>query len=244
MHPWHPRVVSTEDSPLAGEWPVGLWHRLLVDSDVPFGGRVLVVGCRHPEVAATLGACSFDVDVLDDPQSTVEAAGRLFPKFSFTFSHLHDTSPIPAHSFDLVLVHEAATYRRDLLDASVRAATANILACLRPRGQVFFIRRLAGDAEILAGHTIRCWTRHLSCFPGVTETAVIFDSWFARSTWNWMLGRAPRGSHLVVRHELPLELIGRDAWQRCVRRGQISGREGCCAASAERLEAAPLRRAA
>jgi hypothetical protein len=78
----------------------------------------------------------------------------------------------------------------------------------------------------------------------VTETTVFADSWFSRATWNWLLGRSPRGAHLVVRHELPLELFPREAWVRCARRGQISGRSACCPAAAGSHTATPLRRAA
>jgi hypothetical protein len=244
MHPWHPRVISDEEPSLAAEWPIRLWHRLLVDSRVPFGGRVLVVGCRRPEVVKALDECAFDVDGLDDQQSVVESASRLFPKFAFTFSPLDQTLPVPAQAFDLVLVQDTAAYRRDLLEPSARLATANILACLKPHGQLFFIRRMAGEVEVAAGHRRNCWTKHLACFPGVTETAVFFDPWFSRTTWNWLRGLTPRGSHLVVRHELPLELLHRETWIRCARRGYHTGRGACCPAAEASHERRPLQRAA
>lgn len=244
MHPWHPRVVSADESPAVGEWPVRLWQRLLVDSHVPFGGRVLVIGCRHPEVVEALDACSFDVEGLDDQRQTVETASRLFPKFSFTFGPLDESLPAAVHDYDLVLIHDIDVYNRDLLSSSVRLATANILACLKPHGQLFFIRRLSGGTDVQAGHDRQCWVKHLACFPGATETTVFADAWFSRSTWNWLLGHSARGSHLVVRHELPLELFTRDAFIRCARRGQIPGRAACCASTSLATVPVPLRRAA
>lgn len=244
MHPWHPRVVSADESPEVGEWPVRLWQRLLIDSHVPFGGRVLVIGCRHPEVIEALDACSFDVDGVDDQPGTIAAASRLFPKFTFTFGQLDESLPVPVHEFDLVLVHDVGLYNRDLLDLPARLATANILACLKPRGQIFFIRRLSGGVDIQAGHDDQCWVRHLACFPGATETTVVADGWFSRATWNWLLGRAPRGSHRVIRHELPLELFTREAWIRCARRGQVTGRAACCASTVAVPVKSPQRRAA
>lgn len=244
MHPWHPRVVSAEETPLRGEWPVRLWHRLLVDSHVPFGGRVLVIGCRHPEVVEILDECSFDVSGMDDQPATVETANRLFPKFSFTIGRLDEPLPEMTHAFDLVLVHEVEAYRRDLLDVSVRLVAANLLACLKPHGQMFAIRRLSGTVDVDAGHSRECWLKHLSCFPGVTETVQFSDPWFSRSTWNWLCGRSPRGSHLVVRHEVPLELYSRDAWIRCARRGQTNGRGACCAAVAAQADTSASRRVA
>jgi hypothetical protein len=93
---------------------------------------------------------------------------------------------------------------------------------------MFFIRRFAGSADLATGHSQDCWRKHVSCFPGVTETVRLPDPWFSRSTWNWLRGRSPRGSHLVIRHEVPLELYSRDVWLRCARRGQIHGRGPCC----------------
>lgn len=243
MHPWHPRVVSADDTPLRGEWPVRLWHRLLVDSHVPFGGRVLVIGCRHPEVVQVLDECSFDVSGLDDQPATIETANRLFPRFEFTIGRLDEPLPEMTCAFDLVLVHEVEAYHRDLLDVSVRLVTANLLACLKPQGQLFAIRRLAGGADVDAGHHPQCWSKHLSCFPGMTEIAQLSDSWFSRSTWNWLWGNSPRGSHLIVRHEIPLELYSRDSWVRCARRGQLPGRGTCCEAAAMSVSTQAFRRA-
>lgn len=243
MHPWHPRVVSAEQTPQVGEWPVRLWHQLLIDSHVPFGGRVLVIGCRHPEVVEYLDECSFDVDGVDEAPAAVEAARKLFPKFTFTFSKLDEPLPGPQHEFDLILVHDAEAYRRDLLELPSRLVTANLLAGLKPHGQLFLIRRLSGDFDVETGHQADCWVKHLSCFPGVIETARFSDPWFSRSTWNWLLGRAPRGSHLVVRHEVPLELHPREHWIRCARRGYIPGRHACCEAVAP-TATLPMRRAA
>jgi len=244
MHPWHPRVV-TDESPETGEWPVRLWQRLLIESEVPFGGRVLVIGCRHPEVLEALDNCSFDVDGLDDQPSTVETANRMFPKFSIQFSRLDQTLPEPDHAFDLVLVHDVDIYNGDLLDISVRLATANILSCLKPHGQIFFIRRLMGGVDWHAGHDEQCWIKHLACFPGETQVSNFADSWLSRATWNWLRGRTPRGSHLLVSHVLPLELLSLDAWIRCARRGQIAGRGACCSTSVEASTISmPIRRAA
>jgi hypothetical protein len=243
MRACRPRVLSAED-PEGGEWPVGLWHRLLIDSGVPFGGRVLVIGCRHPELVAALDACAFEVEGVDDRHNVVETASRLFPKFRFTFSRLDDLLSVPNCSFDLVLVHDVEAYRHDLLDLSARLATANVLASLKPRGQLFVIRRMIGESELSVGHRGDCWTKHLSCFPGTTETAAFRDGWFTRATWNWIRGRTARAAHLVVRHELPLELLPRDAWIRCARRGQSLGRGACCDSAAELSHAEPLRRAA
>lgn len=244
MHPWHPRVVSAEETPQVGEWPVRLWQRLLVDSHVPMGGRVLVIGCRQPEVVEILSECSFDVAGIDDDPVQVDAANRLFPRYTFSFSHLDQPLAAMNCAFDLLLVHEVDAYRHDLLDASARLVTANLLACLKPRGQLFVIRRFAGAQDVSAGHQADCWTKHLACFPGTTLRDQFADPWFSRSTWNWLWHRALRGSHLVVRHEVPLELYARDAWIRCARRGQLHGRAACCAAATSQIQATPQRRAA
>jgi hypothetical protein len=57
---------------------------------------------------------------------------------------------------------------------------------------------------------------------------LVADPWLSRATWNWLFRGEPRGAHLIVRHEAPLELLNREAWQRCVRRGQLPGRAACC----------------
>jgi len=243
MHPWHPRVVSVDDAPPAAEWPVAVWQRLLIGSQIPFGGRVLVIGCRHPEVVGILDEFAFDVDSVDDQPTTVEAANRLFPRLHFTFQRLDEPLPADAHEFDLVLVQDAAAYTGDLVDLQIRLVTANLLTYLKPHGQLIVIRRLTGDCDATAGHSPACWIKHLACFPGITETTCLSDSWLSKSTWNWLFHGQPRGAHLLVRHETPLELHNRDAWLRCARRGQMPGRSACCSAVAT-PQTLPMRRAA
>lgn len=228
MHPWHPRVVSAAGTPAAGEWPVSLWQRLLIDHEMPLGGRVLVIGCRHPEVVAYLDGCSFDVDGVDDQPANVAAAARQYPNYNFTFARLEEQSPTAPHEVDLVLVHEADLYQRNLLEPQLRQATAQLLACLKPHGQLVFVRRLAGDQEAEAGHQAGCWSRHLACFPGETELTVLPDPWFSPATWNWLRGKSPRGRHLLIRHEVPLKLLSPLEWFSYARRGQGATSARCC----------------
>lgn len=243
MHPWHPRVVSAEDHDESPDWPVAVWQKLLTDGRIPFGGHVLVIGCRHPEVVELLDEFAFDVSGVDDRSATVDAASRLFPRLQFSFAPLNGPLPAPTNDFDLVLVQDVAAYAGDLVDVSPRMVTANLLSHLKPHGQLVFVRRLTGGSDLCAGHGPSCWIKHLACFPGITETASLADSWLSRETWNWLFRGEPRGSHLIVRHEAPLELLTRDAWQRCVRRGQLPGRAACCRTVSAPVTL-PLRRAA
>ena len=243
MHPWHPRVVSAEGTSAAGEWPVSLWHRLLVNRDISLGSRVLVIGCRHPEVVAYLDGCSFDVDGIDDQPDHVAAAAQQFPKFNFTFARLDERPPAPSHEIDLVLVYEADLYNQNLLDSRVRMATAQLLACLKPQGQLVFIRRLFGESEVEAGHAIGCWNRHLAAFPGKTELTQLADPWFSSSTWNWLRGKCPRGKHLLIQHQVPMKLLSPADWTSFAHRGQGATRSLCCA-SAGAEHAHPARKAA
>ncbi|MFO0917930.1 MAG: hypothetical protein U0872_06390 [Planctomycetaceae bacterium] len=231
MHPWHPRVVSAEGTSAAGEWPVSLWHRLLVKHEISLGSRVLVIGCRHPEVVAYLDSCSFDVDGVDDQPDHVAAASQQFPKYNFTFARLDESPPAPAHEIDLVLVHEADLYNQNLLDAHVRLATAQLLACLKPQGQLVFIRRLVGDSEVEAGHAAGCWNRHLAAFPGKTELTLLSDPWFSSSTWNWLRGKCLRGRHLLIQHQVPMKLLSPSDWISFAQRGQGATRSACCAST-------------
>ena len=66
---------------------------------------------------------------------------------SGTFARLDEQLPAPVHEVDLVLVHEADLYNRNLLELQVRLATAQLLACLKPHGQLVFIRRLIGQSS-------------------------------------------------------------------------------------------------
>jgi len=129
------------------------------------------------------------------------------------------------------------------LDGRVRMATAQLLACLKPQGQLVFIRRLFGESEVEAGHAIGCWNRHLAAFPGKTELTQLADPWFSSSTWNWLRGKCPRGKHLLIQHQVPMKLLSPADWTSFAHRGQGATRSLCCA-SAGAEHAHPARKAA
>ena len=135
----------------------------MIGHGLHFGGRVLVAGCGHGELVAFLNDIAYDVDAVGDSVDEIDDAQQLFPRFKFHFARLDESIPAVSDEFDLVLVQDLRVYRDNLLGLRTRSATANLLACLKPGGDLVFVRER--QSRLRSGASAaECWKRHLSLF--------------------------------------------------------------------------------
>lgn len=211
--------------------------RILIGHRLAFGSRVLLVGCGTGELASFLADISFEVSGIDDSLGSVEEAREMFPRVEFHAVRPAESVPLDHHSYDLVLVQECGSYAGNLLGLPARAATANLLACLKPCGHAVFVRPF-GDDEVQSEerHQQNCWTRHLACFPGEATITNSADPWLSRSTWDWLRGRHARRGYYTVSWRAPQVLVSLDRWREFAKQGLMTGLGACCEAACETIE--------
>lgn len=231
------------DSEISLEVPVRLLKQVLVGHGVKLGGRVLVVGCGSGDLVAFLDGLAYDVNAIDDSYPSLESARRRFPQFDFQYSRIDDSLPATAGTFDLILVQDLSVYHGSLLDLRSRTATANLLSCVKPGGDLVFVNQAVPSHDGTAGHEASCWKRHLSCFPGHLETVSYPESWWQRAEWDWLLGRRDHRHFFTVSLQLHSQKLERDLWCDLARRGLKTGTGECCPARASQSDQ-PVRRAA
>jgi len=161
--------------------PNRLIKRILTVHGVKIGGQVLVAGCADGELVALLDHLSYDVMGVDDSHDRVSIARDAFPQFDFRYERLEESPPAADHQFDMVIVQDLQAYRQNLMDLGCRRATANLITCLKPRGDLVFVRPQENHGRGCAWHNVSCWKRHLACFPGELETRVHHESFFDSS---------------------------------------------------------------
>ncbi len=234
---------SEHASPTGLELPIRLLKQVLIGHGVRLGGRVLVAGCGHGELVAFLDGIAYSVDAVDDSADGIDDARSRFPQFEFHYARLDESVPAPKDEFDLILVQDLCVYRDNLLDLRTRSATANLLACLKPGGDLVFVRKRDGRLGCGAGHNPGCWKRHLACFPGQLEATAYGESFFERARWDWLCGPREHSDYFTVTLQSPPEKLNRNFWRDFARRGLMTGQGTCCPKN-EATQPNPLRRAA
>ena len=229
--------------PTGLELPTRLLRQVLVGHGLHLGGRVLVAGCGHGKLVAFLDAIAYDVDAVDDSVDGIEDAQRLFPRFQFHYARLDEAIPAPTDEFDLILVQDLCVYRDNLLELKTRSATANLLACLKPGGDLVFVREHGGPMACGKGkHDAECWKRHLACFPGQLEMKEYHESFLESAHWDWLVGKRPHHDYYTVTLQTPPEKLNQSFWRDFARRGLMTGQASCCAREAGKVD--PHRRVA
>ena len=219
---------SSEIEPSTGfELPTRLLKQVLVGHGLHFGGRVLVAGCGHGELVPFLDGLAYNVEAIDDSSDGIDAARRRFPQFEFQYARLDESVQVSNEDFDLILVQDLCVYHDNLLDLRTRSATANLLGCLKPGGDLVFVRKESRDCG--TGHQSGCWKRHLACFPGQLETTTYPESFFARVEWDWVFGPRDHSVFFTVTLQSPPEKLKPSFWRDFARRGLMTGQGTCCA---------------
>ena len=224
------------------ELPRRLLKQVLVGHGLRFGARVLVAGCGHGELVAFLDEIAYQVEVIDDSTDSISEARTCFPQFEFHYARLEESIPVPADEFDLILVQDLCAYRQNLLDLTARSATANLLGCLKPGGDLVFVRKKNGQMRCGAEHPCGCWKRHLACFPGQLELAEYRESFFERAQWDWLFGKRSHSDYYTVTLQTPKEKLQKTFWRDFARRGLMTGQGTCCPSHYSHTES--IRRAA
>jgi SAM-dependent methyltransferase len=216
------------DFPTELELPTRLLKHVLTGHGLRLGGRVLVAGCGHGELVAFLDGIAYSVDAVDDRSEEVDNLHKRFPRFQFHHARLDESVPPFADEFDLILVQDLCVYRDNLMDLKTRTATANLLACLKPEGELVFIGKQSGHVGCASGHQAGCWKRHLACFPGQLETRNYRESFFENSRWDWLVGRRGHNDYFTATLQTPPEKLTRAFWRDFARSGMLTGHTSCC----------------
>lgn len=208
--------------------PTRLLKHVLTGHGLRLGGRVLVAGCGHGELVAFLDGIAYSVDAIDDRMDGIEISRKRFPRFEFHYARLDEAIPAPLDEFDLILVQDLSVYRDNLMELKTRSATANLLACLKPGGELVFIGKQTGQAGCRSGHQPACWNRHLACFPGQLTTRHYRESFFQNARWDWLVGRREHNDYFTATLQTPSEKLTREFWQEFARSGLMTGTTSCC----------------
>jgi SAM-dependent methyltransferase len=224
LNPW----ACDSNFPVGLELPTRLLKQVLIGHGLRLGGRVMVAGCGHGELVAFLDGIAYDVEAVDDSVDEIEDARQHFPRFDFHYARLDESVPAPQDDFDLILVQDLCVYRDNLMDLRTRSATANLLSCLKPGGDLVFVRKDKGVLGCGSGHNALCWKRHLACFPGQIEMAEYSESYFGKDGWDWIFGKRDHKSYFTVTLQTPPEKLNRSFWRDFARRGLMTGQAACC----------------
>jgi SAM-dependent methyltransferase len=220
---------SSDSKAVAGlKYPSRLLKQLLVGHGIRFGGRVLVAGCGDGELVPFIDGLAYQVTAIDDSSDVIDHMRHRFPQFNFQLTRLDESFPVASDEFDLIVVQDLSVYRNNLLELRTRTATANLLSCLKPGGDLVVVRKELALDGCDSEHGPHCWKRHLACFPGQFETARYSESLFERVEWDWLFGAREHHNYFTVTLQSPSEKLHRNFWRDFGRRGLMTGQGTCC----------------
>jgi hypothetical protein len=215
--------------------PARLLRRILVGGNHTIGEHVLVAGEHSGEMAEWLDELGFDVDAIDDSTERISASRHCGARFDIHFARLDGTDDLGDNPFDLIIADELNMHRDNLLGVPARLATAELLAQLKPRGELVIVREPGNRGH----HDAACWIRHLACFPGELETFQYPTPLFSREMFQWIARGIRPEPFLTVALKTPLERLSLEQWCGHARRG-VPTTSSCCATTtaAQRRDAA------
>jgi SAM-dependent methyltransferase len=207
------------------------------------GARILDAGCSGGELTRFLHELGMEPVGLDPSEEAVAAAKRQAPHLSYYCARTEQRLPVTSKQFDLVLARELHPYDGDLFSLEAARSTANLLACLRPGGELILISRIApGIEDHPGGHLRSCFARHLGAFPGLCRVSFLPDPLFCRSTLRWMLGAQPRCGYATAALRIPETPIELEEWQGLATAMAGRSQALCCRWAGEQVQ--PARRRA
>lgn len=206
--------------------PARLLRRILIDGNHHIGEHLLVAGNHSDEMAEWLDELGFDVDAIDDSMERISARQACGTRFEIHFAKLDGSDDLGDRPFDLIIADELNLHRDNLLCLPARQATAELLAQLKPQGELVIVR----EPGNLGHHDIACWTRHLACFPGELETVEYPTPLFSREMYQWVTRGVRPDPFLTVSLKTPIESLSMDEWLQHAHRGLLTSSTSCCSA--------------
>lgn len=204
--------------------PARLLRRILVDGNHTIGEHVLIAGDHCGEMAEWLDELGFDVEAIDDSTERLSAKQQSGAKFEIHFAKLDGSDDLGDNPFDLIIADELNLHRENLLCQRARIATAELLAQLKPQGELVVVR----EPGNLGHHGISCWTRHLACFPGRLETYEYPTPIFSREMYQWIIRGIRPEPFLTVSLKTPPERLSLQDWCDYAQRGLLTNSTSCC----------------
>jgi SAM-dependent methyltransferase len=143
-------------------------RRLLMNRQLRPGSRVLDAGCGEGELIRFLRHLGLEADGFDERSNGLpETIG----------ARIASGEPLlfPAHSYQLVLARQLTEYQENLLGGAALAATARLLALVRPGG--WLIMTFRARVTQGAGHSAACYQSHLTRFALDVRTTRLGTGW-------------------------------------------------------------------
>ncbi len=194
QHHFEDSLERIEDAGL----PKRLVRRLLFDSKLTIGSRVLVVGLHDVRLPRILDGLGIDVVGLDDRDDVLEIAGRSVSNIDLVRLPESGPLPFPSFSFDSVFVRGCRVYGEGLDTERSTRLTGELAALLRPAGELAFLDPTPDDLRTAA------LFQHLECLPGDLRTERFATGW------------SMRNAIALTTLRIPSEPMERDAWKRLV----------------------------
>lgn len=218
------RLVGNE-GPISAPPPLPsrLLRRVLGDGKHRIGEHVLIAGCHSGEIAEWMEGFGFDVEAIDDSHERVSARQRCGTRFEIQFARLDGTIELGNAPYDLILADRLNLHQANLLGLSARLATAELLAHLKPGGELVVVQ----EPDHPGHHSVACWTRHLACFPGRLETFEYPTPLFSRDMYRWMVRGVRPDPFLTVSLKIPSERLSLLEWCDHAKRGLLTS-SSCC----------------
>lgn len=226
----HDTKLASSTPPL----PARLLRRILIDGNHNIGEHVLIAGEHCGEMAEWLDELGFDVEAIDDSMERLSAKQHSGARFEIRFAKLDGSDDLGDNPFDLIIADELNLHRENLLHLRSRIATAELLAQLKPQGELVIVR----EPENPGHHDVACWTRHLACFPGRLETFEYPTPIFSRAMYRWVVRRVRPEPFLTVSLKTPPERLTLQEWCKHAERGLLTSSASCCGIIQQSLRAA------
>lgn len=225
---------SIHSSPPPAPHETGLPRRILrhlfVSRRIRAGSRVLDVGCGSGALSRFLDPFAVDVVGLDASVTQIAKARRKAPELEFHCVDLGNPLPIAGQQFDLVLARKVPAHAGNLMSQAALAATANLLSCLRPGGELLIISRLEPTADDRqGGHRRSCYARHLGSFPGSCRVLSLPDPWWNMNSLRRLCLWQPRGSFSTAVLRIPEVPHTYAQWYSIAMSACQKSQSGCCA---------------
>lgn len=211
---WSSLFQLTRPDPIpAPGLPRRLLRHLFLPQNLGVGGRLLDVGCGTGDLTQFCHLLGVESVGLDEHADRVSAARRAAPQLDFFHVDLDQPLPVLDQTFDIVLARDLAAHRRNMQSAETLAATANLLATVRPGGQLVLLARADHDGGSSDDwHASDCLARHLKSFPGSPCVVDLRDPLTPFAAVRWMLGRRTQPGFRIGTVTTPREPICRRQW--------------------------------